>query len=105
MRVFSVVFVACHGGGVLDRVPDPSLGGGDLGPGIAVQLQVTEGIECTDPQPRDQIQMDTELLPTSGPQGGWTWGAGVIAGDFDGDGLVDLFLPGLWGAQLFRGHP
>lgn len=31
------------------------------------------------------------------------WGGGVIAGDFDQDGFIDLVLPGRWETQYFRG--
>ncbi|MBX2802729.1 MAG: CRTAC1 family protein [Myxococcales bacterium] len=92
---------ACAGPRDTATATDPRL----AGPGTPVELQATAPVMCPDPSLREQVPMHTGALPTEPPEGSWTWGAGLVAGDFDLDGYVDLLLPGFWRTELFAGRP
>jgi enediyne biosynthesis protein E4 len=60
-------------------------------------------IVCSDPSLRDVTKFQTVSLRAEKPKKQWFWGGGAIVADFDGDGPVDLMLPGFWETQWFQG--
>ena len=72
-------------------------------------VSVSEAIVCG--APRDRVELGPLLVPDLGPD--WAGqsfdsgheslflGSGLAVGDFDGDGLLDVFLPGPHDVQLY----
>lgn len=73
--------------------------------GVPVAVEATEPAACADPAARVAAPFEASALRAEEIKRLWFWGAGTIAGDFDGDGFIDLILPGGWETMWFRGSP
>lgn len=71
--------------------------------GVPVTLARTAPAPCEDPSIRSATKFVTSELRAEPPKRLWYWGVGVVAGDFDGDGAIDVVLPGGWETTYFRG--
>ncbi|MEZ4238675.1 MAG: FG-GAP-like repeat-containing protein [Myxococcota bacterium] len=71
--------------------------------GVPVEVIAQREASCTDPSARDATKFEATELPAEPDKRPWFWGAGVVGGDFDGDGFLDVVLPGAWQTTMFRG--
>jgi enediyne biosynthesis protein E4 len=60
-------------------------------------------IVCSDPGARDVARFDLQASRAEAPKRAWFWGGGAAAADFNGDGYVDLVLPGFWETMFYVG--
>lgn len=74
-----------------------------LEPTREIDLVDAGEVRCADPSRRLESRYDTTEIPAEAPKRSWMWGAGLMAGDLDGDNLLDLVLPGYWGTVLYLG--
>jgi enediyne biosynthesis protein E4 len=58
-------------------------------------------VVCPDPAPRAERAFDEHRLPHQTVTGNYLTGAGIVSGDFTGDGAVELFLPGEFSMQMW----
>ncbi len=72
-----------------------------------VDASVTEeGVQtCADSALRDEAHFDRGVSPTPPNSDLWIWAGGEMAGDFDGDGWLDVMTPNELGVELFKGSP
>lgn len=85
--------------------PPDRLPAGNAGSATLEQLGV---VTCLDPAARDAapfeiVELPGEVVASEPPEGGQYDGGGMAVGDFDGDGLLDLYLPNTGPDQLYLG--
>ncbi len=73
--------------------------------GTAVEVTESGPITCADPSLRDAEKMVTVQSRAEPDKKAWFWGGGVIVADLDGDGVLDVMLPGFWETMLYLGTP
>ncbi len=93
----AVLLVACTG--------DDDVGGGAVDPPPVVEAELVEGLvqECVAPGLRSDRHFDRRIGGEQPMQEANLVGGGLIVDDFDGDGLLDLFLPSEQTVQLWYG--
>ena len=81
--------------------------GDTVDPGDLVDAAVAEeGVRvCADVGPRNEAYFDRGTSPTPPNSDLWIWAGGEMAGDFDGDGWLDVMTPNELGVELFKGSP
>ena len=111
MRALSLVLLVACGPGSDTAAPitGPTSGGTgtsttlptttDTGtpPVAGVPVVVAEGtpVTCADPALRESLGPYERVISVAEPpKQVFFWGAGVVSGDFNGDGIVDMMLPG-----------
>jgi hypothetical protein len=79
----------------------------DTGTVPLVAVSVDEGgvVTCADPSVRDSVgPYVRRSAPTPPNSDLWIWAGGEIAGDLDGDGILDVMTPNELGLELYRGQ-
>jgi enediyne biosynthesis protein E4 len=71
--------------------------------GVAVTITGEREAVCSDPSVRDAVKFEASLLPAEAEKKSWFWGVGIVSGDLDGDGRLDLVLPGAWRSTVLIG--
>jgi len=80
---------------------------GTVDPGDRVAMSVAEhGVQtCANPAAREQAAFDRGTSPSPPNSDLWIWAGGEMAGDFDGDGFLDVMTPNELGVELYQGGP
>ena len=111
--VLAVLLVGCSD----DDSSDPKGDVGDtlgltdtsdtIDPALRVDASIDEGgvQTCADSSLRNEAHFDRGVSPTPPNSDLWIWAGGEMAGDFDGDGWLDVMTPNELGVELFKGSP
>ncbi len=78
-------------------------GDGVTDPGLSVTVQAV-AVQCLDATPRDASRFDRSVSAAESAPVRFFAG-GVGAGDLNGDGVLDLILPGFTGTKYYPGDP
>ncbi len=69
---------------------------------VGVELELARHRSCADPSRRAEQGFDRFVYGEARATRNWNWGGGVMAGDLDGDGALELVLPVEPGVVILR---